>query len=269
MTLSGVLDATEQELMCGVHVSGSGPAIVLLHSSLSSAKQWLPLVSVLKASYTCINIDILGYGKAPKITDSEHYNFDVELKRIRQVIENTIEAKPYHLVGHSCGGAIALKLAVEAPEKLLSLSLYEPVAFHLLKQGSVQRELAESFASKVAIKDSYEAATIFTDFWNAPGFFQVLPEKMKSLMAADMEKVNLDFKGLISEQYSLHDLSRVTAKSCIIIGQYSPSLSQQLGSSIAQALPNATELTVSAGHMGPISHAQMIQPKIANFIKQI
>ena len=43
---------------------------------------------------------------------------------------------PVHLVGHSYGGAVALKLAASRPDAVRSLTVIEPVAFHLLIDGS-------------------------------------------------------------------------------------------------------------------------------------
>ena len=259
----------QERTLSGIHVCGHGPGIVLLHSSLSSAKQWLPLVLQMKEYFTCINIDILGYGQAPKVTDLEHYNFDVELMRIRTAIEHYLGAQAYHLVGHSCGGAIALKLAVEAPDKLFSLSLFEPVAFHLLAPGSENRLIAERFSDEVADKDNYAAATIFTDFWNQQGFFNAQPKKMQQLMAADMPKVNLDFKGLISEKYTVQDLAKISAKSLLMTGKDSPDLGHYLADKIAQGLVNVKQQCFDGGHMAPISHAQQVQSAIADFIHAV
>ncbi|MFD2168342.1 alpha/beta fold hydrolase [Thalassotalea euphylliae] len=251
----------------GIFVSGQGPAIVFIHGSLSSSKQWFPLVQQLSSSFTCINVDILGYGSAEKITEREGYNFDIEAKRINEAINEVVgEQGEYHLVGHSCGGAIALKLAVEAPNRVLSMTLYEPVAFHLLPDGSKEQAEANEFAQYVDTDDYYKAAEIFTNFWNADGFFTALPEKMQALMAADMPKVTLDFIGLMSESYSLIDVSKLSAPSLMMSGQYSPHLSQYLAKNLVEALPNATEYQVAAGHMAPISHADKVLPVIADFL---
>ena len=224
----------------GVYVTGQGPAVVLLHSSLSSARQWQLLVKLLKTDYTVINFDILGYGSADPVLDSDSYDLSIETQRIQQALAAIIGEQGYHLVGHSCGGAIALKLAVEAPEKLLSLALFEPVAFHLLPKGSPQRQEADAFKSKVFIDDGYQAAEIFTNFWNKPGFFKSLPKKMQDLMAADIAKVNLDFKGLISETYTLAELSAITCRSLLMHGSESPALSLHLSEFIRRALPNVS-----------------------------
>jgi len=260
---------TTNKIPKGAYISGQGTPVVLLHSSLSSARQWQPLVKLLEPYFLVINIDILGYGNAEKVTDTLNYNFDVELARIDKIIAMAALNKPFHLVGHSCGGAIALKLAVEQQEKILSLSLYEPVAFHLLEQGSAARELADNFANKVDIDDMYQAAEVFTNFWNKEGFFCSLPEKMQALMAMDMPKVSLDFKGLTAEKYSFNDIGYIQCRSLIMTGEFSPKLSQLLAEKIKSALANASNVNFPAGHMGPVSHSELIQPVIAEFIQGI
>ena len=258
---------TTNNLPKGVYISGQGTPVVLLHSSLSSARQWQSLVKLLEPYFLVINIDMLGYGNADKVTEPLNYNFDVEIARIENIIATVAANQPFHLVGHSCGGAIALKLAVQQPENILSLSLYEPVAFHLLEQGSEARVLADDFANKVAIDDNYQAAEIFTNFWNKEGFFRSLPEKMQALMARDMPKVSLDFKGLIAEKYSLIDLGQIQCRALIMTGEYSPKLSQLLAGKIESSLGSASHRNFPAGHMGPVSHSELIHPVIAEFIQ--
>jgi len=254
----------------GIHVTGEGPAVVLFHSSLSSSKQWSYLVSLLKTHYRVINIDSLGYGSADEVDerDKSSYNFSVELARVYPALESIIGDEPFHLVGHSCGGAIALKLAADNPTKVLSLSLYEAVAFHLLPEGSEEKALSQTFASQLNIDDYYLAAERFTDFWNKKGFFKSLPEKMQHLMSKDMEKVNMEFIGLISEEYTLSDLKSITAPVLLMVGDYTQEISKSLSALIASPFSSVKQVTFPAGHMGPVSHAEIIHPVIANFIKE-
>ena len=255
-------------LSSGVYVKGNGPAIVFLHSSLSSAKQWGALIKQLKQDYTCINIDILGYGEAEPVFDEENYSFEQELDRIRHNISLLIGDNPYHLIGHSCGGAIALKLAVEAPTKVLSLSLHEPVAFHLLPQGSKWRNQSDSFARSVYIDDDFEAARLFTNFWNNKGFYDGLPHKLQKVMANDMAKVRLDFKGLMAESYGLDDVAKLSCRAKISLGEDSPQLSRHLAELICKSLPNALLVLTAGGHMSPVSHTeQWVEQQIA-FMRQ-
>jgi pimeloyl-ACP methyl ester carboxylesterase len=250
----------------GIHVVGEGPAVVLFHSSLSSAKQWMHLVGLLKSHYKVINIDSLGYGEADEVEDESSFNFDTELARVYTALNTIVGDEPFHLVGHSCGGALALKLAVENPHKVLSMSLYEPVAFHLLPEGSEDKKVSDSFAEEVDIEDAFLAAEKFTDFWNREGFFRSLPEKMQLSMSKDMGKVNLDFIGLTSETYTLDDMKKITAPVLMMVGEFTPELSKNLSSLISSAFESVTQVGFPAGHMGPVSHAQEIHPTIARFI---
>ena len=251
----------------GIYVTGEGPAVVLFHSSLSSAKQWGYLVGLLKLDYKVINIDSLGYGEADQVIDKEGYNFTTELDRVYKALNVIIGDEAFHLVGHSCGGALALKLAVENPDKILSMSLYEPVAFHLLPEDSEAKKLSDTFANEVNIDDMYLAAEKFTDFWNSEGFFHSLPKKIQDSMSKDMEKVNLDFIGLTSETYTLNDVKSIKAPVLMMIGDYTPKLSNTLSSLIASSFESVSFANFAAGHMGPISHAEIIQTAIYGFIK--
>lgn len=256
----------------GIHFSGdftsSNPVIVLLHSSLSSSKQWWPLISLAKSEYRIINVDLMGYGDAQNVQADEDYDFSVEKERVMSaLIEFNISA--YHLVGHSFGGALALKLAVEHPEQVLSLSVYEPVAFHLFDKQSTQYQEAASFSLQVFENKPHKAAEIFTNFWNQPGFFVALPEKMQDLMATDMPKVNLDFFALMAEHYTLNDIGRIKAPVLLMSGQQSPKLAHNIISLLSEALENSRVLSFDAGHMAPVNKGEVVQTQIYHFIDQV
>lgn len=249
----------------GIHISGEGQTVFAFHSSLSSSRQWGALKKLLLAGCRLVNVDLLGYGTAEKLPEGSNYSFAMELARISELIEQ-LEGEKFHLVGHSCGGALALKVAMTYPKQIASLSLYEPVAFHLLEPGTQARAECDSFANKVAVSDPSAAARAFTDFWNKVGFYDSLPSKLQQLMAADMSKVNMDFSALTSENYSAESLATLTAPTLIMHGTQSPHLSKALVDILLSNISHAQLLSFQAGHMGPIDEAGTIQPEIAQFI---
>lgn len=258
----------------GVTVSGKGVVIVFLHSSLSSSKQWQNLTAKLSENFTCINIDLLGYGKAPVVDDTENYNFNVEASRIKNIIQVIAPNEKYHIVGHSCGGAIALKLAVEEPKNILSLTVFEPVAFHLLAHSSNQyhNRLADKvkrFAENIVANDNKTGAKAFIDFWNGEGFYSNLPDKIQAVMAKDIEKVTLDFKGILHENYHFEALQSIQCPSLVLVGKYSQEVSQVLSRAIADSLSIVEFKEIESGHMAPISHPRLVEPIISLFIKRV
>lgn len=263
-----VIKAIEQN--SGVFVKGNfnGEAVVMLHSSLSSSVQWRTLETKLAEDYLTINIDLLGYGKAPQVENPDSYTLDTECVRIMNAVDNVIGNKFFHLVGHSFGGANALKIALQNSKRILSLSMYEPVAFHLLEEGTEVRQQVIEFAAVVASSSDEQAARHFTDTWNRKGFFDKLPSKIQQLMMADISKVNLDFVGLISEKYTLEDCSQITCPVTLLHGSHSQEISGEVIARLLNALPNVSECEIQAGHMAPISHADEVADIIFNTIEE-
>ncbi len=108
--------------------------IVALHGSAGSGKQWRHLVDAMTDRREVICPDLPGYGGARAAMVPVAAMMDAEAAIIQQQISEI--GQPVHLVGHSYGAAVALKLAMRAPSALASLTIIEPAMFHLLDQGS-------------------------------------------------------------------------------------------------------------------------------------
>src|SRR5689334_21037331 len=89
-------------------------AVVLLHSSGSSPRQWDALVEKLQQRFRPLAVELDG-------GDDE--------ARVGATLERLGGA---HVVGHSYGGAVALMVASRRPTLVESLALYEPVLFRAL-----------------------------------------------------------------------------------------------------------------------------------------
>ena len=100
---------------------GNGPVAVFVHGTPSSSAEFEEVFSRLRMSYRCVAIDHLGFGQSDKPADG---NYSIEAHRARvQALLSHLNVRDFHLVVHDFGGAIALPLAVEHPERLLSLTL--------------------------------------------------------------------------------------------------------------------------------------------------
>ena len=113
-------------------VKGSGFPVVMLHSSMSNKEQWHKLSSLLTDSFQVLAIDLIGYGESEYPEDPDSFSLKDETRRVQNIILQAINEQPFHLIGHSYGGATALRLTYDAELKIRSLSMFEPVAFHLL-----------------------------------------------------------------------------------------------------------------------------------------
>ncbi|WP_343732206.1 alpha/beta fold hydrolase [Duganella sp.] len=247
------------------------PAVVLLHSSMSSKSQWSSLKAQLGDAYRCIAVDLLGYGASPFPADAaEDYTHTLAHEVDAVIAATASELEPgeaFHLIGHSFGGACALHMARRMPQRVLSLTLFEPVAFHLLPaQHPAKREIVSVVEGIKASASDRDATRIFIDYWNRPGAFEDAPRGAQDKMVAQIAKVRLDFEALLGEPATLADLSMLTMPSLLMSGERSPASTRLLVEQLGAALPNATAMQTRGGHMGPVTHGDVVNPVIVNFV---
>src|SRR5262245_15034118 len=105
--------------------------VIALHCSGSSAKQWRSLAQRLGGRYPTSCPAFVGHGPRSHLIGTRPFTLADEAAPILRAVDSL--QKPVHLVGHSYGGAVALRVARERPSRIASLTLYEPMALHLLK----------------------------------------------------------------------------------------------------------------------------------------
>jgi pimeloyl-ACP methyl ester carboxylesterase len=160
--------------------SGVGPAVVCLHSSASASGQWRALAERLCGRYRVLAADLYGEGRTAPWPGTRPMRLDDELALLAPVFATAGER--FHLVGHSFGGAVALKAALVHRDRLLSLALYEPVAFGVLTaeapDGDATREIAavrDDTTRLVGEGRLEEAAARFIDYWMGDGAWAATP----------------------------------------------------------------------------------------------
>ncbi|HEX6705587.1 MAG TPA: alpha/beta fold hydrolase [Albitalea sp.] len=250
--------------------TGAGQPVVLLHSTGASGAQWRALIERLAARFRVIAPDLCGYGATSGWSGRGPFTLAHEAMLVGALLDRFDE--PIHLVGHSYGGAVALHLARTQGERLRSLTLYEPVAFHLLRTADADDEAALGEISAVAAAvvrslasgDLAEGAGRFIDYWSGPGAWAAMPPARQAAFATRLAKVALDFHAAMGEPASLRDVERIAVPTLLLHGDRSPRSTRRICQRLAQALPDVTVATVhGAGHMAPLTHAGEVNDRIA------
>ena len=137
---------------CSFDRSGTGPPLVLVHGSFSDhVTNWEFVKPYLDSRFTSYAVARRGRGE----TDATRGHSLVDEGRdVATLIESIGE--PVFLLGHSYGGQTALAAAVQVPERIRKLVLYEPPRPDLLRPELVARleQLGEA-------RDWDEVATVF------------------------------------------------------------------------------------------------------------
>ncbi len=108
-----------------VHVVtlGAGPHVVLLHGFLQSSWAWRLNVEALAQHFTVHAICLPGAGWSDK--PAVHYDLARQAARVLELFD-LLGIDKAHLIGNSLGGALALRLALDRPQRVQRLVLVAP-----------------------------------------------------------------------------------------------------------------------------------------------
>jgi pimeloyl-ACP methyl ester carboxylesterase len=267
--------------------TGGDLPVVALHSSASTGGQWKSLAAALGApgaaggSGRCplIAPDLPGYGAAAAdIGVDGAADLTSEAEAVLEKIGPRAEG--IHLVGHSYGGAVALRIALTHPNLVRSLTLIEPVVFHLLLRGSGSgNEALKHYREIIGLRDRLRGAlaagwpaygmAAFVDFWNGAGTWWNAEAGQRQRLAAQASAVLRNFTLVLAETWTAGDIAGLPMPLLTVTGSESPAVSRFLTDKIVDAAADVTAARVfGAGHMLPMTHAATVNELIIRHIRK-
>jgi pimeloyl-ACP methyl ester carboxylesterase len=254
---------------------GSGEPVVLLHSSAGSSAQWTALGEALQGDFQALAPDLYGYGETKSWPGRHAFSLADEAEIVETLVR--IHGGQAHLVGHSYGGAVALKVAARGSVSVRSLTLIEPVAFHVLSNGDPLGEayleqvsdIAEFVRSSLSMGDRTAAMHAFVNYWNGHGAWESLSAGQRDKIIAAADKVPLDFWAVMSETATLADYLSLTTPTLLVSGTESPAPVRRIVSLLDVAFRDVRLSVIpGAGHMLPLTHAAEVNKDIAAHLRR-
>jgi haloacetate dehalogenase len=108
-------------------LAGSGPALLLLHGHPQTHVTWRKVAPQLAEQYTVVTPDLRGYGDSGKPDGGErHINYSKRAMAADLVeLMEALELDRFAVVGHDRGGRVAHRLALDYPDHVLRLALFD------------------------------------------------------------------------------------------------------------------------------------------------
>ncbi len=103
--------------------TGQGEPLILIHGIATDSRYWMDLPKTLAKKYTVVTYDLRGHGQS--FAPDTGYSYRDHVNDLKLLLNDLGFAKAT-IVAHSLGGAVAVKYAIEAPEKVKSLVLAAP-----------------------------------------------------------------------------------------------------------------------------------------------
>jgi 3-oxoadipate enol-lactonase len=167
-------------------VAGAGTETILLtHGLASSGETWDTLVSALVSRYRVVTWDLRSH--ADSDSPDEPCTVATLGADLAAIVAAAADGAPAHVLGHSAGGVVAMRCAIDHPELVRSLTLVgtasecnaRAVAFYESLAETAERDGAAAVVRKLGTRD--ETAPLP----EARGFAR-LARAMASLQAAPL-----------------------------------------------------------------------------------
>lgn len=245
-------------------IKGEGEPLVFLHGFGLNRKMWQYQIDYFSQKYMTIAIDARGHGKSDSpVTDHAREH------RVSDTLNVINHAKldRVHLIGLSMGGGDALSLAIDHPDRLLSLTLAGTVA-----AGWKASKRYKDY-SDIAKSDGVDRArVIFRKM--VTSYYESRNKELKERLAAIVDEFNgiywLDpMKGKYKVRDDLLLVHNINTPTLIIIGQndiFFRPLAEKLTADIAGA---GLEVIKDSGHMVNMEKPKEFNRVLESFLNSL
>jgi len=252
--------------------AGRGAAVVCVHASASSSAQWRPLMDRLAGRFRTLAADLYGSGKSPMWPAVRPLSLADEVALLDPVL--AAAGRRFHLVGHSYGGAVALRAALAAPGRVESLVLFEPVLFSVLTAEDPTQPAAREIAAvrddtvrALERGDPRASGARFVDYWMGAGAWAAMPEPRREALAGAMTTVKAEWDAAFREPTTLSAFAELDVPVFYLTGSESPASSRAVARLLTKTLPRVTAVEIEGvGHMGPVTHPDRINTLIERYL---
>lgn len=252
--------------------SGSGPVLVLLHAAGSTGAQWRGVSEALGERYRILTPDLWGHGKTSFWPDPETLRHEHQAALVGRVIDAT-GAAAVDLVGHSYGGAGAIRYTLEHPDRIRSLVLIEPMMACFLRELGETEALNElegiqdTFREALATHGPEAAWQGFLDFRNGPGTWDSYSDRTRENFVRRTPAQIANFNANLHNKAKVADLDGIRPPTLVIRGTETSLYDKRMSEIVAGAIPGARFLILEGvGHMSPLSHPERVAAEIEGHI---
>ncbi len=258
-------------------IQGSGSKTILLtHGLPSSSQEWNMMTKKLVSKgYQPIALDLPGHGESFKPGEIDFYTADTFYCHFKNWINQLNIATPPVLLGHSFGGYLSLRYAIENQRNVRGLILINP--FLSSDQLSGMNRFLIAFP-RVAIRFLTYAPFGLVKFLLWAGSLIRRRRRIYSFLSkGELHQAAVDFKrcspNIIYLPGTIQNItaqaSELSIPTLLIWGSRDTTLSVSWYSKLASKLPNSTYKVLYAGHNPQLSNFSEVYPAVLDFLKPI
>ncbi len=242
--------------------AGTGPVLVLLHSTVCDRRMWDPQWPVLvDAGYRVVRCDFRGYGATP-VPQGPHNDADDVVDLLDE-----LGAGPVAVAGASYGGKVALEIAARWPQRVTALALVCPgMPGH--EPSDALRRFWQREGELINAGDIAGAVELNVATWLGPEASEPTRERVRL-----MQRQAFEIQLAAPEEYEpaevAVDLRAITAPSLIVSGAKDLPDFRLIAARLTAMLPRARPVELPwAGHLPTLERPQELSALLTAFLRE-
>jgi pimeloyl-ACP methyl ester carboxylesterase len=255
-------------------VEGSGPGLLLVHGFGGAKEDFADHIPTLARDYKVVAFDHRGHGESDKPADVAAYS----LERLRADTVQVADAaglEQFRLLGHSMGGMIVRRIAVQASDRVEALVMMDTSPGPIPGFDPELMEIAATHALTEG-KDSLRELLEFAKSLNTPAYERCLDERpgfaeFEAKKWDDLSEVMWAamVRELANQTDDLDAMRALTCPVLVIVGEQDKPF-VGVSRKMAAAIPNATLVVVpDAGHSPQFENAAVWIDALTKFLATV
>jgi pimeloyl-ACP methyl ester carboxylesterase len=260
-TQRGFVTVEGTSLYC--EVTGSGPAVSLLHGRGADHRMWEEQVPALAARYQVVSYDMRGFGQSPPGENRYAHADDLATLLDELHIDRVVP------IGASLGGGAAINFAVLHPQRVRGLVSVDGSLggfpwsdeFNAF-MGRIQRAAVESGVE--AAKEMYLGSPIFTQARAIPGAVERLRAILRDYSGWHWFHED---RGRSLEPPAIARLGSIAVPALVIVGEHDVPDFHAIAATLERGIPGARKVVLDGvGHAPNLEAPQRINELVLEFL---
>jgi pimeloyl-ACP methyl ester carboxylesterase len=250
------------------------PAVVFVHGAVGDLRVWEPIREAVADHHRFVALTLRYFGTDAWRDDGSRFSVATHAEDVAAFIE-ALGIGPVHLVGWSYGGNVVTAVALEHPDVVRSLILFEPAIASMVKKGAAgdaareaQGRMFGPVTAAVEEGDAEKATVMLIEgvFQLPPGGFGGQPPEIRAIQLDNARTMPLlwstDLGGVTCDM-----LGTLDKPTLIVVGAESNAYWPHIAEAMKEYLPDA-EVTAQPGvnHDGPVRDPAGLAAIIRDFV---
>lgn len=253
------------------HPKGA-PPLFLLHGFTASSASFLTNLPALRERFTVVTVDLLGHGESEAPEDPEPYATGPAVERILDLMDE-LDFEQVLLCGHSLGGALALRVALDYPDRVAGLVIINSNS----AAGSREwREQVQPQLAAMGARVRAEGTAFLRDTRLYPAKSQRLPADARAQLTRDFDRLTPagvagTAESLVAGVNAAERLGELKTPTLVVVGDKDPDFVHNAPRLVA-AIRNANVKLITlagAGHAANLEQPEAFHKALFDFASSI